>query len=384
MKVFLSSCLLLGVFAAACSGSGAAPAAATAKKQVQPAGGKTETAVLSGGCFWCIEAAFDDVPGVIDASSGYTGGKKPNPSYEEVSEGTTGHRESIQVTFDPSKISYAQILDIFWRQIDPTDDGGQFADRGDQYRTAIWVNGPEQKRIAEASKAMAAKNPKLHGKPIVTPILAVGPFFPAEGYHQDYAKKETAHYKAYKYGSGRASYIEDTWKDQPPMVMKEDAAPVAAKTYAKPSDEELKKKLTPMQYACTQESATERPFANEYWDKHEPGIYVDIATGEPLFSSSDKFDSGTGWPSFTKPIEPGHVEQEGNQGVGYLAAEVRSKGGDSHLGHVFDDGPKDDGGLRYCINSAAIKFIPLAEMEAQGYGAYVKDVKDAAEAKPKQ
>ena len=374
MKILTSSCLLAGLLLAACNGSGAAPAPAAKAPEAKDHKGPVETALLAGGCFWCIEAAFDDVPGVIDAQSGYTGGRKPNPSYEEVGSGDTGHRESIKVTFDPSKITYAQILDIYWRQIDPTDDGGQFADRGDQYRTAIYVNGPEQRRVAEASKAMAAKNPKLHGKPIVTPVLAAGPFYPAEGYHQDYAEKQPAHYKAYKYGSGRASYIEETWKDEPPIEVKGAASAAPAKTYVKPSEEELKKKLTPMQYACTQEDATERPFANEYWDKHEPGIYVDVATGEPLFSSADKFDSGTGWPSFTKPLEQGHVVQEKNQGVGYLAAEVRSKGGDSHLGHVFDDGPKDDGGLRYCINSAAIKFIPLAEMEAQGYGAYVKDV----------
>jgi len=350
MRVFLASFLLATILAAAaCNGSGAAPAASPHK-------GATEVAILAGGCFWCIEGAFDGRPGVIDAVSGYTGGTEPNPTYEQVGSGATGHREAVQVTFDPARISYAQVLDVYWKQVNPTDAGGQFADRGTQYETAIYVTSDAQRRVAEASKASLEKSGWFDA-PIVTPILPAGPFYPAEESHQDYARKHTIGYKAYKSGSGREPYLERVWKGKPE---------IKGAGFVKPSDDELKKKLTSLQYEVTQHEATERAFANEYWDNKEPGIYVDVVSGEPLFSSADKFDSGTGWPSFFRPLVEENVVQKGHEGGGY---EVRSLSANSHLGHVFNDGPKPTG-LRYCINSASLRFVPASQLEASGYGEF--------------
>jgi peptide methionine sulfoxide reductase msrA/msrB len=362
----------LGVLAltgivAACSGSGAAPT----RMEVSKPPGKTETAILAGGCFWCTESAFDDLPGVVEAISGYTGGEKPHPTYEEVSAGGTGHCEAVEVRFDPSKITYAQILNVFWHQIDPTDAGGQFADRGSQYRAAIFVRDESQRRIAEASKK-ALEATGWFDKPITTLILPAGPFYRAEEYHQDYHVKNPEHYKAYRWGSGRGPFIESFWKDKPPIVVP--AAPALApsrKTYAKPGDDELRRRLTPLQYNVTQLGATETAFANEYWDNHEPGIYVDIVSGEPLFSSTDKFESHTGWPSFTKPLEPEHVVANRGGLLRSFGTEVRSRDAGSHLGHVFDDGPAP-AGLRYCIDSASLRFIPASKLEAEGYGEYAR------------
>ena len=346
---------LIGILAS-CSGSGAAPA-------------RTEVAVLAGGCFWCVESAFDDLPGVVEAISGYTGGEKPDPTYEQVSAGGTGHYEAVEVRFDPSKITYAQILDVFWRQIDPTDAGGQFADRGSQYRSAIFVRDPTQRRIAEASKS-ALEATRWFEKPIATMIVPAGPFYRAEEYHQDYHVKNPEHYKAYRWGSGRGPFVERVWKDKPPIAVPSGPAPPSTrKAYTKPSDEELRRRLTPLQYNVTQLGATETAFANEYWDRHEPGIYVDVASGEPLFSSTDKFDSHTGWPSFTRPLESDHVVENRDGLLGALGAEVRSRDAGSHLGHVFKDGPAPTG-LRYCIDSASLRFIPARKLEAEGYGDY--------------
>ncbi len=329
----------------------------------------TEKATFAGGCFWCIEGAFDDLPGVKHAVSGYTGGKTTDPTYEEVSSGSTGHLESVEVEFDPAVVSYKQLLQVFWRQIDPTDAGGQFADRGSQYHTAIFYHNEEQRKDAEYSKQVLNKS-GLFDKPIVTDVRPATTFYKAEDYHQDYHKTCPLKYKLYRAGSGRDQFIEKMW-DTKVAKEKLEAAVDKSKTHDAIFTDQ-KKKLTPLQYEVTQQCGTEPPFKNEYWDNHRKGIYVDVVSGEPLFSSEDKFDSGTGWPSFTKPIDKTDVVEKTDDTLGMERTEVRSKKGDSHLGHVFPDGPSNAGGLRYCINSASLRFIAYEDMDKEGYGQYKK------------
>jgi peptide methionine sulfoxide reductase msrA/msrB len=308
---------------------------------------------------------FEKLNGVTEVVSGYTGGPGANPTYEDYA--AKGHIEAVRVTFDPARISYSKLLDVFWRQIDPTDAGGQFCDRGPQYRSAIFYEKNDQKQTAEKSREALGKSGRYQ-KPIVTELIKASQFYKAEDYHQDYHKKNPIRYKFYRYNCGRDQYLEKVWGKE--KAMHDPMAKDASDTFVKPSKEELKKRLTPMQFKVTQEEGTEPPFNNEYWDNHKPGIFVDIVSGEPLFSSLDKYESGTGWPSFTKPLEPGNiVTKEDRTWYFAVRTEVRSKHAGSHLGHVFDDGPAPTH-LRYCMNSAALKFIPAEDLVKMGYGKY--------------
>ncbi|MCP4408580.1 MAG: peptide-methionine (R)-S-oxide reductase MsrB [Gammaproteobacteria bacterium] len=325
-----------------------------------------EVATFAGGCFWCVEEGFEKALGVKAAISGFSGGEERNPRYENVARGKTGHREVVQVYFDADIITYEGLLEVFWRIFDPTDGEGSFFDRGRQYSPAIFYHNEIQERQARASREALDKSGRFD-KPIKVPIIPFTAFYPADEHHQDYATKNPIRYRYYTRGSGRADFVRTTWGSK----LEVDFALYrpSPSRYFRPTNEEIKKKLSPQQHEITQEEGTEPPFDNAYWNEKRDGLYVDIVSGEPLFSSKDKFKSGTGWPSFTRPVEGAQIVEKADNKLFMTRIEVRSSIADSHLGHVFDDGPPPTG-KRYCINSAALRFIPANELHANGYGEY--------------
>lgn len=333
-------------------------------------------AYFAGGCFWCTEADFEKIPGVSAAISGYAGGHLEHPSYTEVVTETTGHRESVEVRYDPSRVTYRALVEYFFAHIDPEDGGGQFVDRGESYTSAIFFQNADEERIARDVVSELTRS-GAYQKPIVTLILPFANFYPAEEYHQDYYKKNPLRYEYYRSRSGRDDRIAELCARRGTSGLSCGLPAKGATTsiskhwemFVKPADAALGTTLSPLAYRVTQEDDTEPAFRNAYWDNAEEGIYVDVVSGEPLFSSLDKYDSGTGWPSFTKPISPDAVKTREDRSLFATRIEVRSAIADSHLGHVFDDGPLPLG-KRWCMNSAALRFVPRSRLGEEGYGEY--------------
>lgn len=323
----------------------------------------TNEIYFAGGCFWGTEHFFSKVHGVTDTKVGYANSNTPCPSYRQVCSQTTGAAETVKVSYNPDSVSLPFLIGLFEQTIDPTAVNRQGNDIGNQYRTGIFYTNPADEPVIR--KAMAEMSER-YTRPVAVEVEPLRNFYPAEEYHQEYLEKNPA---GYCHIPASLFRLAETARDTTPR-----AAATPAATYTRPADAELRERLTPEQYAVTQQNATDPPFVNEYDHEFRPGIYVDITTGQPLFSSADKYDSGCGWPAFTKPIEPRALTEHRDDSHGMHRTEVRSAAGDAHLGHVFPDGPRSSGGMRYCINSAALRFIPLQQMADEGYADYIPQV----------
>ncbi|NGZ74409.1 peptide-methionine (R)-S-oxide reductase MsrB [Saccharibacillus alkalitolerans] len=389
----LAALALLSLLVSACSTSGFAgmnvpgasmPSSVTAASIPNPnadvdySESDLKKIYLAGGCFWGVEAYMARIYGVQDAVSGYANGTGENPSYEDVIKGDRGFAETVEVTYDPERVPLDKLLTEFFKVIDPTSVNRQGNDRGIQYRSGVYYTDKSEKAVAEA---VIAKEQDKYNKDIVTEVLPLENFYMAEDYHQDYLEKNPNGYCHIDMGilneqeipadgenGTSAAGVTSTGEKSAAATKSAGHIVVDQADYPKRTPEQLKSMLTDIQYKVAVEQDTEHPYSNEYWDTYEPGIYVDVSTGEPLFASEDKYDSQCGWPSFVKPIAPEVVTYREDTAYNMIRTEVRSRSGDIHLGHVFDDGPTDRGGKRYCINSASIRFVPLADMDAQGYG----------------
>lgn len=360
-KAGRAACLFAGMIAATGlalnSGAQAAAGPAGAPPLAKPAAQPGNEIYFAGGCFWGVEEYFSRIAGVLDAVSGYANGTKDNPTYREVCTGRTGHAETVRVRYDPDSVTLQTLARQFFKIINPLSKNRQGNDIGTQYRTGMYY-------VVESDRAVLAgvmaEVQARYKQPLAVELQPLTAFWPAEDYHQDYLKKNPGGYCHIDFSS-----LEDLEKPAPGA---KPAASLDPARYSKPAETDLRRMLSAQEYDVTQNAGTERAFTGRFWNTKERGLYVDIVTGEPLFVSSDKFDSGSGWPSFTRPIDPGVVVQSTDRSYGMVRSEVRSRVGNSHLGHVFNDGPRDRGGMRYCINSASLRFVPYEDMEREGYG----------------
>lgn len=315
------------------------------------------TIYLAGGCFWGTARLFSLVPGVTLSEAGYANSSVPEPTYQQVCTGRTGAAETVKVRYESDDVTLTQLLDLYFKSIDPTALNRQGNDIGTQYRTGVYYTDAADLPVIESVVADVSLR---YGAPLAVEVMPLKNFYPAEEYHQDYLEKNPGGY----------CHVDPALFREARNLGKDPLAEPRAK--ARVADKEaLRRRLTPLQWEVTQNGATERPYTNEYDREFRRGIYVDITDGTPLFISSDKYDSGCGWPAFTRPIDPTLLTELTDTSHGMVRTEVRAKASGSHLGHVFPDGPRDRGGLRYCINSASLRFIPAEQMAAEGYGAYL-------------